>query len=86
MSTVLDFPDRRAELLRPAILDLLEHMDDTIEIALDRLKRGENPADVLASVYRAAVTHERHGGQRDSEPIAPLAAVLDLRPGPRAGA
>lgn len=86
MSTVLDFPDRRAELLRPAILDLLEHMDDTVEIALDRLGRGENPADVLAAVYRAAVSHERHGGQDEHESTVPLATVLAPRFHPKAGA
>lgn len=86
MSTVIDFPDRRAELLRPAILDLLADMDDTVEIALDRLAAGERPADVLAGVYRAGVSHARRSERTDTDPTVPLAALIDLSLRPRAGA
>jgi sirohydrochlorin ferrochelatase len=78
MSTVLDFPDRRAQLARPAILEHLEHMDDTVEIALDRLARGDRPADVLAGVYRTA-SARAHGVEYDDEPTVPLATVLAPR-------
>ena len=86
MSIVIDFPDRRAQLLRPAILEHLEHMDDTVEIALDRLTRGDRPADVLAGVYRAA-SARAHGVEQDyDEPAVPLATVLAPRFHPKDGA
>lgn len=70
MSIVIDFPDRRAQQLRPEILDLLADMDDTVEIALDRLKRGDNPADILGYVYRTGASFGRRSERSHPDPQA----------------
>lgn len=70
MSIVIDFPDRRAPQLRPEILDLLEHLDDTIEIALEHLARGDRPADVIERVYRAGVSFGRRGDTTRPDEVA----------------
>lgn len=70
MSIVIDFPDRRAQQLRPELLDLLEHLDDTIEIALEHLARGDRPADVIERVYRAGVSFGRRSEQGHPDPQA----------------
>lgn len=73
MSIALDFPDRRAALRGGPMLDQVEHMDDTVEIALDRIAAGDRAADVIADAFRAGVAYGRRTQQQDTDPQAGLA-------------
>ena len=68
MSIVLDFEN--AARRRGALLDQLQAMGDTVEIALEHLARGDRPADVIERVYRAGVSFGRRSEQGHPDPQA----------------
>lgn len=68
MSIVLDFEN--AARRRGALLDQLQVMGDTVEIALEHLARGDRPADVIERVYRAGVSFGRRSEQGHPDPQA----------------
>lgn len=68
MSIVLDF--QHAARRRGALLDQLQVQGDTVEAALEKLERGDRPADVLADVFRAGIAYARRNDTDHADDLA----------------
>lgn len=68
MSIVLDF--QHAARRRGALLDQLQVQGDTVEAALEKLERGDRPADVLADVFRAGIAYARRNDTGHADELA----------------